>query len=231
MRRELAGYFGRPLAYFALVLFLGLLAVLSLWFEDVLLRGVASMRTPFFWTATCFLFLIPALTMRTIAEERRTGSLEMITTLPITPGELVVGKWLAAVTVVAAALGLTASYPIAMSILGDLDGGPVRGGYLGLLLLGGAFAAIGIAASSATTNQVSAFLGALTVCVTPWLAGFLLPIVPGDWVPIVQYFTFEYHFSNLARGVIDTRSIVFFAATITVALHLAVSLLEHRRLS
>lgn len=213
------------------MLFLGLLAVLTLWFEDMFLRGVASMRSPFFWIATCFLFLVPALTMRSIAEERRTGSLEMITTLPITPAELVLGKWLAALTVVAVALSLTLSYPIALSMLGDLDGGPVRGGYLGLLLLGGAFAAIGIAASSATTNQVSAFLGALTVCIVPWLAGFLLPMVPGDWVPVVQYFTFEYHFANLARGVIDTRSVVFFAATITVALHLSVSLLEHRRLS
>src|SRR5687767_14620075 len=96
-RRELWGFFGHPIAYIVLTLFLLLLSAFTLWFEDVFAAGVASMRGPFFWTAACFLFLIPAVTMRLLAEERRTGSLEILGTLPLTSGEIVTGKWLAAV--------------------------------------------------------------------------------------------------------------------------------------
>ena len=147
LRRELVGFFGQPLAYVALAIFLAMVAAFTLWFDDVLLSGVANMYIPFRWITVCFLFLVPATTMRSIAEERRTGSLEMIATLPMTPGELVVGKWLAAVVLVASALVLTLGYPFALASLGSLDWGPVLGGYLGLLLVGASFASVGLAAS------------------------------------------------------------------------------------
>ncbi len=230
-RRELAGTFGHPLAYIALFLFVALVSAFSLWLDDVLLAGVASMRSPFYWTAAAFLFLVPAVTMRSIAEERRTGSLEMVGTLPLTMGELVVGKWLAAVALVATALALTLGYPVALGTLGELDPGPVVAGYLGLLLLGGALAALGIAASASSDSQVVAFLIALGLCVTPWALGWFLPMVPGDQAAFVQYLTFEYHFANLAKGVFDTRSVVFYGTATAVALRVAVTLLEHRRLS
>lgn len=230
-RRELGGYFGHPLAYIVLTLFLGMLAVLTLWFDDVLAGGVATMRRPFFWIAACFLFLVPAVSMRLVAEERRSGSIEMLGTLPLTPAEIIVGKWLAAAILVAVGLSLTLSWPLAMASLGELDWGPVIGGYLGLWLLGAAFTAIGLFASSLTENQVVAFLLATTICALQWAIGFALPLVPGDLVPLVQYLTFEYHFSNLARGVLDSRSVVFYASVIVVALRLATMVLEHRRLS
>lgn len=189
------------------------------------------MRRPFFWIAAGFVFLIPALTMRLLADERRSGSLQILGTLPVTHAEIVVGKWLAAVVLVAVALGLTATYPIALSRLGDLDWGPVAGGYLGLLLAGAAFAAISVAASALTDSQVVAFLLSLTACLLPWLIGFTLPLVPSSWVPLLEYLAFEYHFSNLARGVLDTRSLVFFATVTAVALRCAVLVLDHRRLS
>jgi len=189
------------------------------------------MRRPFFWIAACFVFLIPALTMRLISDERRTGSLQILGTLPITHAEIVVGKWLAAVTLVALALGLTATWPLALASLGELDWGPVAGGYLGLLLAGATFAAISIAASALTESQVIAFLLSLTACLIPWLIGFALPLMPPSWLPVVEYLAFEYHFSNLARGVIDSRSLVFFATVIAVALRLAVLILDHRRLA
>lgn len=230
-RRELFGYFGQPLAYIVLTLFTLLLALPSLWFQDVLLAGKASLRTPFFWTAVAFLFVVPAITMRALAEERRTKTLEILGTLPLRAGEIVAGKWLAAVGIVAVALLLTLSYPVAMSLLGELDWGPVVGGYLGLLLVGAAFAAVGVAASALTQFQILAFLVSLSVCLVPWALGFLLPFVPPELVGWVQYATFEYHFANLARGVLDTRSLVFFASVIVVALRVAVLTLEHRRLS
>jgi len=230
-RREVAGYFGHPLAWIVLTLFVCLLAVFNLWFDDLLTAGVATMRRPFRWMAACFLFLVPAITMRLLAEEQRTGSIQILMTLPLRPADIVIGKWLAAVAMVGAALCLTLSYPISLATLGDLDPGPVAAGYLGLFLCGATFAAIGTAASALTQNQVIAFLAALTVCGLPWLVGFAMPLVPGAWAPLVQYLTFEYHFSNLARGVIDSRSLVFFASVILVFLRLAVQILEHRRLS
>jgi ABC-2 type transport system permease protein len=230
-RREMRGFFGHPLAYIALTVFLLMFAAFSLWFDDVLAAGVASMSGPFFWIAACFLFLVPAVRMRSIAEERRTGSLEMLATLPLTPTEVVVGKWLAAVALIAVALGLTATWPLALGHLGHLDAGPVFGGYLGLLLLGSAFAAIGIFASAVTENQVIAFLLAILVCVLPYALGFFLPLVPGNLVPFVQYLTFEYHFANLAKGVIDARSLVFYGSACLVGLRMAVLVLENRRLS
>ncbi len=230
-QRELRGYFGQATAWIALALFIGLLAVFSLWFDDVLRAGLASMRRPFLWMAACFVFLIPALTMRLVADERRSGSLQILGTLPVTHGEIVVGKWLSAVVLVALALALTATYPTALAMLGDLDWGPVIGGYLGLLLAGAAFAAISTTASALTESQVIAFLLALTACLLPWLLAFAVPLVGSAWVPIVEYLSFEYHFSNLARGVIDTRSLVFFVTVTAVSLRGATSILDHRRLS
>lgn len=230
-RRELQGQLGHPLAYVALALYVVMLAAFALFFADLLNAGVASMKTPFFWIATGFLFLVPAVTMRTVAEETRSGRLELLATLPLTEAQLILGKWLAAVAVVAAALVLTLPYPFVLSQLGDLDWGPVIGGYVGLLLMGSSFSAIGVAASSVTTNQLVAFQLALTVCVLPWAVGFFLPVVPVEYLPWVQYLAFEYHFSNLARGVLDTRSLVFFGSIAVLALRLAMLSLEHRRLT
>lgn len=229
-RRELSGYFGQPLAYIALTIFMVLLAFPTLFLQDVLAAEVASMRVPFFWTGVAFLFLVPALTMRLIAEEARTGSLEIVATLPITPTQLVLGKWLAAVAMVAVALALTASYPIVLGSLGSLDVYTVVAGYLGMLLLGAAFAAVGVAASAFTRYQVLAFLVAFGIIAVPFALGFALEAVDVAWLGVVQYLTFEYHFANLARGVLDTRSFVFFGAIIAVSLRIAVMTLQLKRL-
>ena len=230
-RRELAGTFGNPLAYVVLVVFAGLLAIPCLWLEDVLVASEASMRVPFRWIAIGLLFLAPAVTMRLLAEERNTGSLEMLATLPVSATQIVVGKWLASVALIAVALAMTLTYPLALSSLGELDWGPVIGGYVGLLLMGGAFTAIGTAASALTRYQILAFVLAVTVCVLPFALGLALPTLPADQVGWAQYLTFQYHHANLARGVLDSRSLVFFGAVVAVALRLAVLSLQHRRLS
>jgi ABC-2 type transport system permease protein len=230
-RRELSGLFGRPLAYIALTLFILLLGFVELGLNDLLLAGRASMRDPFFWIAAWFLFLLPAVTMGLIAEERRTGTLELLVTLPVTPTQIVVAKWLAAVAFTIVALALTASYPLALCFLGELDWGPVVGGYLGLLLLGATITAIGTATSAATPHQMVAFLVAFLLCVLPWLVGFALTRFPAASTPLIQYLTFEYHFSNLSRGVIDSRSLIFYGSIIFLSLRVAVLFLQQRRLT
>lgn len=229
-RREFAGYFDSPLAYIIVPVFLGLVGGFSLFFQDVLAEGVASMRTVFFWCAVFFLLLIPGVTMRLFAEEQRTGSIEMLVTLPVTEGEMVLGKYLAALALMTAALGLTVTYPITLSQLGALDWGPVVGGYLGLFLLGAAFTAIGTAASAMTRSQVVAFLIAVVVCLLPFASGFALGQVPPSILPVVQYLSFDYHFNNLARGVVDSRNLLYYGSVVALFLHVAVFNLERRRL-
>lgn len=229
-QRELRSYFDGALAYLVLPIFLGLVGVFSLFFQDILEMGRLEMRVVFFWMAFFFLVLIPALTMKSFAEEKRTGSIEMLVTLPIKDEEIVLGKYLAALSVVFLALLLSLSYPLSLSGLGDLDWGPVFGGYLGLFLLGAAFSAIGIAMSALSNSQVMAFLLSLTIGILPFATGYALNRVPAEILPVVQYLTFEYHFSNLAKGVIDTRNLIFYGSVVALFLHFAVFQLEQRRL-
>lgn len=229
-RREFASYFDTPLAYIVISVFLVLVAAFSLWFQDIFALGVISLRVVYFWSAVFFLFLVPAVTMRLFAEEWRTGTLEVLLTQPIRYVHVVVGKYLAAVALVAVALLLTTGYAITLSFWGDLELGPVIGAYLGLLLLGAAWAAIGTAASAATSNQVVAFLVAFLICLVPFALGFFLHRVPSALIPVAQYLSFDYHFDNLARGVIDTRDLVFYGSVVVLGLAASAHLLEVNRL-
>ena len=230
-RREFAGYFNSPLAAIVLPVFLLLVGVFSLYLNDIFDQGLATMRTVFFWTAMFLALLIPAVTMRLFAEEKRTGSLELLLTMPVTEAQAVLGKYLAAVLLIWLSLALTLTYPITLSRFGDLDWGPVLGGYLGLGLLGAAYTAIGTATSSWTSNQIVAFLLAMVLCLVPYTMGFFLSSVPGPLLPLVQYLSFDYHFDSLARGVVDSRNLVFYGSVIAGFLHMAVFALEQRRLS
>lgn len=250
-RRELGAYFDSPLAYFVVPVYVVLVGGFALWFDDLFAAGTVSLRGVFFWAAIFLVLLVPAITMRLFAEERRTGSLEILVTLPITEGELVLGKYLAALSLVAVAVATTLPYAITLAWLGTpavaaedappflvrmltetgLDFGPAACGYLGLLLLGAALAAIGTAASSLTSNQIVAFLLALVVSMFPYATGFFLERVPQGILPLVQYLSFETHFNNLARGVVDTRALVFWGSVAALSLHVAVFSLERRRLS
>jgi ABC-2 type transport system permease protein len=230
-RRELASCFDSPLAVIVVPVFLSLVGGFSLYFQDLLESGIASLRSVFFWAAVALLLLVPAVTMRLFAEERRTGSLELLATLPVSEGQMVLGKFFAAFALVAISLGLTFTYPLSLFWLGDPDPGPIVGGYLGLLLLGAAFTAIGTAASALTSNQITSFLIALSICLLPFVSGYGLARVPGELLPIIQYISFEYHFNNLAKGVLDSRAVFFYASVVGLFLHLAVWSLERRRLA
>jgi ABC-2 type transport system permease protein len=230
-RRELSGYFDSLLAYISIPVFLGLVGAFSLYFQDLLGDGVTSMRSVFFWAAVFLVLLIPAITMRLFSEEHRTGSLELLVTLPVTEAQIVIGKYAAALVLVSTAIGLTLTYPLTLMQLGDLDPGPVVGGYLGLFLLGAAFTAIGLAVSVFTANQTLAFLVALVLCLLPFASGFALTQVPAALLPLVQFLSFETHFNNLARGVVDSRNLVFYGSITGLFLHAAVYGLERRRLT
>ena len=229
--RELRAYFDGVLALLIIPIFLGMVGVFSLFFQDIFAAGFIDLRSVFFWMALFFLLLIPALTMRSFAEEKRTGTIEMLATLPISKEQLVIGKFLSALVVVGMALLLSLTYPLSLARLGDLDWGVVVGGYLGLFFMGAALTAIGIAMSASTKNQVTAFLAALTIGLLPFATGYALGRVPVEILPVVQYLTFEYHFSTLAKGIIDTRSLIFYGSIVAVFLHFAVFQLEQRRLS
>ena len=229
--RELRAYFDGVLALLIIPTFLGMVGAFSLFFQDIFAAGFIDLRSVFFWMALFFLLLIPALTMRSFAEERRTGTIEMLATLPISEEQLVIGKFLAALVVVGLALGLSLTYPLSLAQIGDLDWGVVFGGYLGLFAMGAALTAIGIAMSASTKSQVIAFLGALTIGLLPFATGYALGRVPAEWLPVVQYLTFEYHFSTLAKGIVDTRSLIFYGSIVGLFLHFAVFQLEQRRLS
>ena len=229
-RRELSSYFDSPLAYIVIPMFLILVGGFSLFFQDLLGGGIATMRPVFFWASVFMLLLIPAVTMRLFAEEHRTGSIELLVTMPVSEASVVLGKFLAAFSLVCVAIALTLTYPLTLALLSDMDAGPVVGGYVGLFGLGAAFTAIGTAASVGTRNQIVAFLIALAVSLVPFASGFALGQVPSGLLPLVQFLSFETHFNNLARGVIDTRDLVFYGSTVGLFLHLAVFGLERRRL-
>lgn len=230
-RRELSGAFDSSLAYIVVPLYLGLVGAFSLWFDDVFAAGVATVRGVIFWAALALMLLAPAMTMRLFAEERRTGSLELLATLPLREEQLVLGKYLAALLLVWLAVGLTFPYALTMATLGDLDWGPVVGGYLGLGLMSAGLCAIGTAASAFTASQILAFLVAATLGLVPWAMGFFLHQVPPALLPLVQYLSFDHHFEGMARGVLDTRDLVFWGSVVGLGLHTAVFALEQRRLS
>ena len=229
LQRELTSYFNSALAFVIIPVFLLMVGGFSLYFQDFFAAGILDMRI-FFWCAVSFLLLIPAFSMRAFAEEIRTGSIELLVTMPIRDEELVIGKFLSVFCIVCFSLLLTLSYPITLSELGDLDWGPIIGGYIGLALLGAALSAIGVAASASTKNQVISFLLAFGVSVVPFVMGYVLSSVPVDILPVVQYLSFDYHFSNLAKGIIDSRIIIFYGSVVALALHVAVFQLEQRRL-
>lgn len=231
-RRELASSFNSPLAYIVVPVYLVLVGLFGLYLNDIFDTGFATMRVVFFWSALLLLLLVPAVTMRLFAEEKRTGSLELLVTMPVSEGQVVAGKYLSALTLILVALGLTAVYPLVLSSLANgMDWGPVMGGYLGLFLLAAAYTAIGTATSSLTSNQIIAFLLAVMFCAIPYVVGFFLTAVPAGMLPLVQYLSFDYHFTSLARGVVDTRNIVFNLSVAALFLHVAVFSLEQRRLS
>lgn len=223
-KRELAAYFATPLAYIFIVIFLILAGALTFFVGGLLQRGQADLQPFFSFHPWLYLFLVPALSMRLWAEERRSGTIELFLTLPIRMIDAVVGKFLAAWAFTAIALALTFPLWITVNVLGNPDNGVVLASYVGSLLMAGAFLAVGSMISAATKNQVIAFVVTTSVLFVFTLAGspVVLEAVRG-WAPvtlveIVASFGFLSHFQSIARGVIDLRDAIFFTSVIAAAL-------------
>lgn len=211
-RREFRTFFASPIAYIVLGGFL----VLSGWlyFSTVFLAGQASMRGFFALAPVLFMVLVPAVTMRSVAEERKTGTLELLLTMPLEDWQVVLGKFLAALAMVGVGLLWTLPYAITVSTLtapgASFDWGPVLGGYLGLLLLAGAFIALGLWGSALSKNQIVGFIVGLVLCFAFWFVDKFALILPSWLGKIFEYVSVDYHFANISRGVIDTRDLLFY---------------------
>jgi ABC-2 type transport system permease protein len=226
-RRELASYFTSPIAYAVTAVFL-LVAGYLFWVILYYSRE-ATMRYLFYNVTTLLLLVGPALTMRLVAEERRTGTIELLLTSPVRDGEVIAGKFLAALGLWALMLALTLVYPALLEAFGNPDLGPIATGYLGLLLAGGAVLALGVIASTVTSNQVIAALVAFGLSLFLWLADALQGIATGALGSFFSYLSMSTHFYDLAKGVIDTRDVVFYLSLIFGSLFVATRLLEARR--
>tara|TARA_Y100000588_G_scaffold393734_1_gene510900 strand:- start:4928 stop:5641 length:714 start_codon:yes stop_codon:yes gene_type:complete len=226
--KELMGYFKSPMAYIFLVSFV----LLNGYFfsNTFFLINQSDMRALFNIVPLVYLFFCPVVTMGLIARENNIGTAELIATLPIKDHEFVLGKYLAAVTLIAAGLAFTLVHFFSLLAVGsNIDIGANLGGYVGLLLVGAFYASIGTFASSTTDNQVIAFIvGALGVLVF-YLLDKLLMFVPSTIAAAVQYLAVDYHLSNISRGVIDTRNLIYFGSMIWLFLALSVRTVEIRK--
>lgn len=227
-KRELKAYFVSPLAYVYLTTFL----VLTHWLflRTFFLMGEASLRGFFSLLPWVYLFFIPAVAMGKWSEERKTGTIEILFTLPITERDVVIGKFLAGLGLITVALLLTFPLLFIVILVGDVDGGPILGGYLGLLFLGGSYLAISLWLSSLTDNQIIAFILGVVACFALFIIGE--PIVtaglPHTLVAFLQNLSLGQHFESIGRGIIDSRDIVYYLSVTGLFLFLNLKSLESR---
>lgn len=234
-RRELGAYFTTPIAYVFIVIFLFLSGVFTFHLGNFFLRGQADLHSFFTYHPWLYLVLIPALAMRLWAEERKSGTIELLLTQPVTLADAVLGKFLAAWAFAAIALLLTFPMWITVNYLGEPDNGVILSAYLGSLLMAGGFLAIGSCFSAITRNQVIAFVLTAVVSLAFVLAGFPLVLnfftgwAPQVLVDTIRSFSFLSHFDAISKGVIDIRDIIYFVSLIAFWLYATVLVIELRK--
>jgi ABC-2 type transport system permease protein len=222
-RRELNSFFDSLTAYIIIALFLGFSGFFT-WISgaDIFLVGQATLRSFFgiaYWT---LFFFIPALTMRMLAEEKKTGTIEMLLTKPVTDRQVILGKYLATIILIAVALLLTLPFFVTIARIGNMDAGATISGYLALLLISAAYASIGLFSSSITNNQIVAFLTALCIGIFfHFLFQMIASGMKGLFGQIVNFFSMTVHFESLSRGVLDSKDIIYFGSVIFLGLFLA----------
>jgi len=227
-RREFAAYFATPVAAVFLIVFLALSAGMTFLMSGFFERGEADLSGFFFWHPWLYLVLMPAIAMRLWAEERRSGTIELLMTLPVEPWKIVLGKWLAAWAFAGLALALTTPLWITVNVLGSPDNGVILCSYVGSWLMAGAFLALSAAISGLTKSQVLAFIGATTASFLFVMAGFDLvvsavrPWAPAVVVDTVRSMSFFGHFQHITDGVLELPSIIFFVSLILFSLWLNV---------
>ncbi|HEY4613093.1 MAG TPA: ABC transporter permease subunit [Bacteroidota bacterium] len=226
-RKELRSYFNSAVAYVVIVVFLGIVG----WFHanNLFLINTASLRLMFDIVPWVLLLIVPAVTMRLLSEEKKSGTIELLVTKPLSDAEIVAGKFLAAWALVGLTLAPTLLYYITIAALGNIDHGPVIGGYLGLLLMAGVFVAISLFASSLTENQVIAFIIGFGMVFAFFMFDKILPYVPEWLTTTVEFLGVDYHLGNISRGVIDSRDVVYFLSLLGLMLYLTVLSLGRRK--
>lgn len=234
-KREFAAYFATPLAYVFIVIFLMAMGAFTFYVGHFYQNGVADLTVFFMYHPWLYLFFIPAISMRLWAEERKSGTIELISTLPVPARATVMGKFLAAWAFTAIALALTFPIWLTVNLLGSPDNGVILAGYIGSLLMAGGYLAIGTCISATTSNQVIAFVASVAVCFLFTVAGssIVLGVFQG-WAPTsvvetISSFSFLSHFSTIIKGVIDLRDIVFFLTAIGLFLAANTAIIDVRQ--
>ena len=226
-RKELNAYFISPIAYIVISVFL--LVTGWFFFATFFLFNQANLRTFYALLPVVFAFVIPAITMRLISEELNIGSDEILLTMPVTVRDVILGKFFASVALIIAMMIPTLAYPLTVSLMGQLDWGPVVGGYLGAVFLGAAFCAVGLFASALTRNQIIAFIIGLVICFMLTLIDKMLYFLPRSLLGVFAYLGADFHFQNIAKGIIDTRDILYFVSVCFVGLYGAYLALQQKR--
>jgi ABC-2 type transport system permease protein len=226
-KREFASYFNSPVAYLVVSVYIILSG--SLFFNELFLQGQADMRG-FFGIAPLLLFIIvPFLTMRLVAEERAQGTLELLLTMPVTDWQVVLGKYLAAMGLLTVLTLLTTPFAVSVAMLGPLDKGATVAAYIGMLLMCGAYAAIGLMASALTRSQIVAALVALFIGFGLFILGSMTPILPPMLANLANAISIAARFQSISRGVLDTRDLLYFVTLSAGCLLVAQAALESRR--
>jgi len=226
-RREIRTYFNSPVAYIVVTVFTILTGYL--FFTQLFVEKQAELRCFFGIMPLLFMFLAPAITMRLLADEKSSGTIELLITLPVKDWQVVVGKFLAAMALLCTALALTLVFAITVRSLGPLDRGPAIGGYIGLVLMGGAYVSIGVMTSSFSRNSIVSFIVAFAISFALYLIGRLTQFVPPSLQALTSFLSIDSHFENISRGVIDSRDVIYYFSVIGVCLLVATLSLESRR--
>lgn len=229
--REFRAYFNGPMGYIVVTMFTLFVGLLFFFLFGTLVLRRATLQPLFTAMSALLPLLCAALSMRSFSEENQRGTIELLITLPIRDSDVVVGKFLGALGVLLVTLLATITYPIAMSRMGDLDSGPVIGGYLGILLGGGAYIAIGMVASSYVKDQLTSFIVTVIIGYMLFFVDKTLIFLPQGVASVLEYFCTDFHFKSISRGLLDTRNIVYFGSVITACLFAATRSLDSRRWS
>ena len=234
-KRELTSYFVTPVAYVFIVIFLFMTGVFTFYMGGFYERGQADLTSFFDWHPWLYLFLIPAISMRLWSDERKSGSIELLMTLPVSITDAVVAKYLAAWTFTAIALILTFPMWITVNYLGEPDNAVILASYIGSLIMAGGFLAIGSCISALTKSQVISFVISVVICFMFILSGFPMVLdLFESWAPqavidAIASFSFLTHFTSIKKGVIDMRDVIYFSALITFWLYVNVVIVENKK--
>lgn len=228
--KELKSYFNSPVAYIVMIVFMVISGFLFM--MNFFQANIASMRDffgSFFIQMILFVVFIPAITMRSFSEEKKQGTLELLLTKPITDIELILGKYLSALSLIVITLAPTIIYFIVIKMIGPIPFWPFLTSLLGYILMSAFFIGIGVFVSSLTENQIIAFIMSVLVCLLFFLLGKLLMVFPASVVSVFEYITTDYHLGNISRGVIDSRVLIYYFSMIFFTLFLTKVSLESRK--